>query len=46
MQGWRPDVRRETTNGSPKTNTRMNEAKPAAFGPAAMNAVTGVGAPS
>ena len=32
--------------GKPKTNTRMNEAKPAAFGPAAMKAVTGVGAPS
>jgi len=34
------------TKGKPNRNTRMNEAKPAAFGPAAMKAVTGVGAPS
>src|ERR671926_252151 len=34
------------TNGKPKMKTRRKEAKPAAFGPAAMKAVTGVGAPS
>ena len=32
--------------GKPNRNTRMKEANPAAFGPAAMKAVTGVGAPS
>ncbi len=34
------------TKGKAKRKTRMKAAKPAAFGPAAMKAVTGVGAPS
>src|SRR3954471_11270638 len=40
------DVPAAATNGKPKMKTRRKEAKPAAFGPAAMKAVTGVGAPS
>src|ERR1044071_7687114 len=34
------------TKGKAKRKVRMKAAKPAAFGPAAMKAVTGVGAPS
>src|SRR5205807_6692250 len=34
------------TMGKPKMKTRMNDANPAAFGPAAVKAVTSVRAPS